>query len=228
MQYLFNERRERRIRMSGEVELFRNGELIWRRKNLVVNAALPALANLVAGVTSGQYVAIMGFGSGTTAPALTDADLSATPKYYNALSGHSFPSSGQVQFTYALSNTSDYAAEVITRSELGLFANVGAIQVPSYSGTGIAAWTASTPYAVGAMVKDSNGRIQRCTTAGTSSTTAPASWATVIGNTTTDNTVTWTLIAGGSIPSPMYTHVLVPAFTFNSSGSYSGTYSLTF
>ncbi|MDE2101154.1 MAG: hypothetical protein KGL39_28155 [Patescibacteria group bacterium] len=213
--------------IKGEVTLYKDGILLFKEKNLVVNACLPALANLVAGVTAGQYVTAIGFGSGNTAPAVTDTDLSATPKYYNSISSHSFPSSGSALFDYGLSTTADYAAEGIDIQELGLYANSASVQIPSYVGTGFSAWTASNPYTVGQMIVDSNGRIQRCTTAGTSGATHPV-WATTLGNTTTDNTATWTLIAGASIPSPMYAHVVVPAFTFTSSGSYSGTWQLTF
>ncbi len=48
------------------------------------------------------------------------------------------------------------------------------------------AWAASTSYALGALVTDSNGAVQRCTNAGFSAPTAPT-WATTIGATTTDS-----------------------------------------
>jgi phage major head subunit gpT-like protein len=57
-------------------------------------------------------------------------------------------------------------------------------------------WNASTKYPVGTFILDSNGNTQQVTTAGTSGSTAP-SWATVVPNTTSDNTVTWTLVALG-------------------------------
>jgi phage tail sheath protein FI len=47
---------------------------------------------------------------------------------------------------------------------------------------------------VGAETVDSNGNLQRVTTAGTSGVTQP-SWRNTIGNTTTDGTVTWTLVS---------------------------------
>ena len=55
-------------------------------------------------------------------------------------------------------------------------------------------WQASTAYAVGNLVTDSNGNVEQCTTAGTSGATAPTNWATAVGNTTTDGGVTWTLV----------------------------------
>jgi hypothetical protein len=53
-------------------------------------------------------------------------------------------------------------------------------------------WTATTAYTVGEMVLDSNNNVQICTTAGNSGSTEPSSWATSVGATTTDGTVTWT------------------------------------
>lgn len=213
------------FRPRGRVEVFRDGKLISRSRNLIVDGAYGAMANLAAGVTAGQSVAIAAFGSGTVAPAATDTDLGAAPKYYNAVGGHTFPSNGEVQFTLGLTVAVDYAAAGITVSEVGLFGNSGAIALPSYVGSGIAAWVASKAYAVGALATDSNGRVQRCTTAGTSGSAAPA-WATVIGNTTTDNTVTWTLVAGNAVPSPMWAHALVSAFDFTGAADYTLTWTI--
>lgn len=54
------------------------------------------------------------------------------------------------------------------------------------------AWVASTPYALNALIVDSNGNQQKCTTAGTSGGTAPA-WNTTLGGTTSDGaTLVWT------------------------------------
>ena len=59
----------------------------------------------------------------------------------------------------------------------------------------VSAWAASTAFAVGdirrATTVQASGLWFRCTTAGTSGSSEP-SWATESGNTTTDNTVTWT------------------------------------
>lgn len=216
-----------RRRPTGRVEIFRDGRLVSRSRNLVVTAAATAMANLAAGVTAGQYVSVAGFGSGTTAPQLTDTDLSAEPKYYNAVQGHTFPSAGEVEFTINLVAGTDYAAAGITVTEVGLFGNSAAVLMPSYVGTGIAAWGASTAYTVGQMATDSNGNVQRCTTAGTSGSAAPV-WSTAIGATTTDNTVTWTMIAGHTVPSPMWAHAQVTAFDFTGSSTYTETWTIQF
>jgi hypothetical protein len=124
------------IRIRGEVTLRRDGILLWHRRNLVVNACVSALANLAAGVTAGQFVSVVGFGSGNTAPTVNDTDLTASPKYYNAVAGYTFPSAGTVQFNYQLSPGGDAAAEGINIQELGLFANAGAVAIPHLVSSG--------------------------------------------------------------------------------------------
>src|SRR5207247_2094571 len=66
--------------------------------------------------------------------------------------------------------------------------------IPTGTGSLFPAWSSSHAFAVGAEILDSNGNLQRVTTAGTSGTTPPA-WSTTIGATTTDGTVTWTLVS---------------------------------
>ena len=60
------------------------------------------------------------------------------------------------------------------------------------------AWTATTSYAVGAIVRATTvqefGLVFKCTTAGTSGASAPA-WPTLIDGTTVDGSVTWTGIS---------------------------------
>ena len=60
------------------------------------------------------------------------------------------------------------------------------------------AWAATTAFAVGdirrATTLQASGLVFRCTTAGTSGSTEPV-WATDIGSTVTDATVTWTAIS---------------------------------
>lgn len=214
------------MKPQGIVRLYNGDQLIWEGRNLFVNAGLPSLANLIAGVTAGQYVATIGFGSGATAPAVTDAGLSSTPSYYNAIGAHTFPSAGSVQFAYSLL-TSDYAANGLTIQELGLFANSGNVSVPSAQGTTNPLWAASQAKVVGNLIVDSGGNVQRCTTAGTTSTTGPT-WSTSLAGTTTDGSVTWTVVALHQAPAPMVAHVTVPAFSYTGGGNYSGTWTLTF
>lgn len=214
------------MRPQGLVRLYHRKQLIWEKPNLFVNAGLPLLANLIAGVTAGQYVTAIGFGSGPASPTISDTVLTAAPAYYNAIVSHSFPSGGSVQFTYAIGPT-DYAAAGIAIQELGLFANAGGVLLPAASGTGNPAWSASTAEAVGTLIVDSNGSVQRCTTAGTTGGAAPA-WASSIGVTTADGSAVWTLVALHSAPGPMVAHVEVPAFPYSGASQYTGTWTLTF
>lgn len=214
------------MRPKGVVRLYRDRRLIWKANNLFVNSGLSVLANLIAGVTAGQNVAAIGFGSGSTGPAVTDTALTATPAYYNAITSHSFPSAGSVQFNYAL-GTTDYGALGITIQELGLFANAASAALPAASGTGTPPWSSGTAEAAGTLILDANGNLQRCTTAGTTGTSAPA-WALGIGSTTNDGSVVWTLSALHTPPGPMIAHVAVPAFPYNGTSQYSGTWTLTF
>src|ERR1700722_16782747 len=214
------------MRPQGLVRLYNRKQLIWEERNLFVNAGLPLLANLIAGVTAGQYVTAIGFGSGAASPAISDTVLTAAPAYYNAIVSHSFPSSGSVQFNYAIGPT-DYGAAGITIQELGLFANPSGVVLPSASGTGNPVWSASTAEALGALIVDSNGNVQRCSTTGTTGSGAPA-WATTLGVLTSDGSAVWTLVALHSAPSPMVAHVEVPAFPYSGVSQYTGTWTLTF
>jgi hypothetical protein len=214
-------------RPQGIVRFFNRGALLWECRNLFVNAGLPALANLMAGVTAGQYALAVGFGSGAAAPTLNDTDMGAAPKYYNAVGAYTFPSPGSVQFDYALSATVDYGAIGMTVQEVGLFANGSAAAMPAAIGSTNPPWAASTAWAAGNLILDANGNIQRCTTAGISGTTAPA-WATALDATTADGSVVWALVALHSAPAPMLAHAVVPAFAFNGTANYQGTWTFTF
>jgi hypothetical protein len=214
------------MRPQGTVRLYTRGRLIWERQNLFVNSGLPVLANLIAGVTVGQPVAAIGFGSGAVSPTASDTGLGATPAYYNAIGAHSFPSSGSVLFNYSL-QTTDYGATGLTIQELGLFANSSAIALPAAIGSTNAPWVASVARIVGATIVDANGNIQRCTTAGTSGASVPT-WATAINSTTNDASAVWTLVALHTSPGPLIARVSVPSFAYTGTGNYAGTWTLTF
>ncbi len=214
-------------RPKGVVRIFSRGRLICESRNLFVDAGLPALANLLAGVTAGQYALAVGFGSGSAAPTVNDVDLGLAPKYYNAVGGHSFPGPGSVQFSYALTASIDFGASGITVQEVGLFANSAAVALPAALGTPNPTWSALAAKAVGALVVDANGNVQRCTAAGTTGSTPPT-WAATLNATTTDASVVWTLVALNTPPGPMLAHAVVPAFAFNGSANYQGTWTFTF
>jgi hypothetical protein len=120
------------VRPRGVVrfEVCENRRLIARieERNLFVNAGLPALAALIGGDASGEFGAAVGFGSGATTPALTDAGLTA-PAYYKSLDSHSEDGAGSVTFSWSL-GSADSGAVGITIQELGLFANKTAVVLP--------------------------------------------------------------------------------------------------
>jgi len=214
------------MRPRGLVKLYQGGTLWWEEPNLFVDAGLPALANLIAGVTAGQYATAIGFGSGGAAPATADSALTAPPAYYNTIVAHSFPSAGSVQFNYSLQST-DYGALGMTIQELGLFANAGGVILPAASGSANPSWSSVTAEAAGSLVVDANGNLQRCGTPGTTGANTPG-WATTPGSLTTDGTAVWTLVALHTAPGPMIAHVSVPAFPYDGASQYSGTWTLTF
>lgn len=216
--------------MKGIVKLYRRSQLLWQRENLVVNGGLTALASLLGGMTAGEFVSVVGFGSGSTAAAITDIGLTA-PAYYNAVGTVTIGPSGgvaagSVQYAYQLLTT-DYAANPLTIQELGLFGNTGAAIFPAAAGTTFSAWAATHAYSIGNMIVDSNGNVQRCTTAGTSGSTAPA-WATTIGQITSDAApLAWTLAALHTAPAPMIARVVVPSFPYTGGGNYAGTWTIS-
>src|SRR5260370_4760374 len=190
-------------RPHGTVRLYKRGKLLWERDNLFVNAGLTVLASLISGVTAGEIAAAVGFGSGAAAPAITDTDLTAAPKYYNAVGTHTIgPSggvaSGSVLFNYSLLTT-DYGANGMTIAELGLFA--GAATLPAAMGTTNPAWAAGTAKVIGNLIVDSNGNIQRCTTAGKNGAGAPAR-AAPPKTTTNKRTPVGAPVAGRNRPDP--------------------------
>lgn len=114
------------LTLHGElaVVVLRGGEPIdgWRDNNLIVNDARVMLAELIAGDTAGNAVTQIGFG--TDGSPASPNDNSLTSAYWRALSGHSFPSEGQVQFDFDLAINE---ANGKTIREFGLRTGSGAL-----------------------------------------------------------------------------------------------------
>jgi hypothetical protein len=208
---------------------FVRGRFLWEAENLFVNSGKPPLANLLAGNLSGEDVLAFGFGSGTGTPAVTDTALWANPAYYNAPTGHTFPASNQVQFNWQIATT-DYGLIGMSIQEMGMFANTGAAVLPAAVGTTNPAWAANLAEVVGNLIVDSNGNIQRASGVTSDAKTggsAPA-WATAIGATTTDNHVTWTLVALHTAPTPLMAHRQIALLAIDGTASFTGTWTLSF
>lgn len=71
-------------------------------------------------------------------------------------------------------------------------ANDGRAVVPTV-GTSNVSWQANTFYSLPGVIIDTNGNLQQVTAAGLSGSSNPT-WATSVGNTTTDGSVTWKMI----------------------------------
>lgn len=120
------------VRPRGMVhlEVFEGDHLVLTidDHNLFVNSGLPALAALMGGDTAGEFAAAVGFGSGSTTPALTDSGLT-TPAYYKSLDSHSEDGAGSVTLNWSL-GVADTGAVGINIQELGLFANKTTVTLP--------------------------------------------------------------------------------------------------
>jgi phage tail sheath protein FI len=99
-----------------------------------------------------------------------------------------FLNGGQQAYIVRLTNN---AAKPATLTISGLVFDSSAAPAPStvtiISGA-VNAWAPSTAYSLGAIVTDTNGAVQRCTSAGYSGTSHPT-WIITAGAITTDNTI---------------------------------------
>jgi len=145
-------------RPRGEVRLYRDGKEFYRGSNLFVNAGLPALAKLMAGVATGEYVIAVGFGDGgdpvTSPPTVEDIDLFGPMKYYKPVYQATEDGNGNVSFAWQLVGTAgaftgnldadavraresvagiDFGAFGMTVSEIGLFGNLSGVSLAGVS-----------------------------------------------------------------------------------------------
>ncbi len=93
--------------------------------------------------------------------------------------------------TVTTPGTSGGSAPTWSQAAGGTTVDGGTLTWTQTPGTPNQVWLASKPFALNMAVVDTNGNVQRVTTAGTSGGSAP-SWNVTVGGTTTDNSVTWT------------------------------------
>ena len=112
------------------IRVIERGRVVWEYEghNLFVNVGRQALAALLGGDITGEFASAVGFGSGSTAPTVTDSALTAAA-YYKGLDGHSEDGNGGLTLNWSLT-TADTGAQGITIQELAIFANHGSASLP--------------------------------------------------------------------------------------------------
>lgn len=109
------------IKVTGRIQVYKNGELIEERDNVITTAGKNALAALLIGTNQGQsLVTHMGFGTGTGAPAASGTALGTELSgsgYARVSVTRSNPSGNIVQYQATLTGLS--ASRTV--QEAGLF-----------------------------------------------------------------------------------------------------------
>jgi len=216
----------------------RTGRRLWTREadNLVVYAGTINVANHIADLTNFGVVAF-GVGSGGGAPSTGDTALT-NPSYYKefvaatTVSGSPLPAT--ITFNWGINSGSplDHGAKGIVATEIGLFMNPTGVALPDVISTvTLGTWASGSPYvstpaSSASVLLDSNLNVQVCTTAGTSGGSEPT-WATTIGNTTADNTVTWTCRALHSQPTVLFARALMPLGVLTPAVGFTSTWFVT-
>lgn len=87
-----------------ELKIIRNNKTeIYKDENMIMNVAKDALAKLIGGDGSGKVITKIGFGTNGNGP--TPDDIQLTNAYVKSLSGHTYPQTGHVRFTFNLATT---------------------------------------------------------------------------------------------------------------------------
>jgi len=124
--------RERLWRPRGivTIRVFKDSEFIRqvRGRNLFVNAGAIALARLLHGVAN-NTTAVIGFGTGSSGPLVTDTALDAGV-YYKAIDSASDDGAGNETINWSLTPTDYGTTGGFTLWELGLFANYTSVSLP--------------------------------------------------------------------------------------------------
>lgn len=116
------------MNIKGEIKIIatnvKTGQIVdvFEDHNLVVNGGRVAAAALINGVTTGNNVTRIGFGTNGAIPALTDTNL--TDRFIKNLSGGIPNGGGSVIFSFSL-NEDEANGKAI--QEMGLFTASGAL-----------------------------------------------------------------------------------------------------
>jgi len=90
--------------------------------NMIMNVARDALAKLIAGQGTGKTINRIGFGTGSAGPTPDDTALSGA--YIKSVGAISFPSAGQVTFSFSLAESEANGKSI---REFGLLCSDGSL-----------------------------------------------------------------------------------------------------
>lgn len=109
------------IKVTGRISVYKNGELVEERDNVITTAGKNALATLLSGTNQGQsLVTHMGFGTSTTAVAASDTALGTELTgngYARVAVTRTNPSGNVIQYQATLTGITT----AVTVQEAGLF-----------------------------------------------------------------------------------------------------------
>jgi len=117
---------EETMPMTGgfRMRVFEKGILIdeYEEKNLIVNGARSAAAQLIAGAGSGKHIAKIAFGTNGNIP--TPDDTAITAPFIKNLSGVTYPVLGRAEFSWKLLASEANGKQII---EFGLLCEDGTL-----------------------------------------------------------------------------------------------------
>jgi hypothetical protein len=114
----------RPVRGIFELTIIKNGKVIEhiREDNLIVNGARVQMSKLIAGDWEDCEIAAIAFGTDGTAPAVSDEEI--TDAFEKAVTGHTYPTEGEVKFSWNLATTEDNGQAI---QEFGLLCADGTL-----------------------------------------------------------------------------------------------------
>jgi hypothetical protein len=134
------------IKVTGHIWVYKNGELVCERDNIVTTAGKNSLASLLNSASAGtSLVSHMGFGTSTTAVAAADTALGAElvigSNGYNRVSvTRSNPSANVIQYVATLTGITS----ATTIQEAGLFSAATAGTLVAHQLTGAVALSSAS------------------------------------------------------------------------------------
>jgi hypothetical protein len=165
-------------------------------------------SGMAASFLDGQNVTILSVTTNTFTANFTNSNYTGTESSINGTGvGQGTPISGSTTPTWStvvpsasndfqggitIDGTVQWTNRGVTIENWGIQPPTTAL-TPSLGPAFNANWQANTFYSIASVIIDTNGNLQQVTTYGTAGSSAPT-WATSVGNTTVDGSVTWTMV----------------------------------